>query len=84
MQIEDYGECFREETCGRFWFLHGQLHREDGPAEMYSNGHKRWYIHGKAHREDGPAVIYVHGSKSWYLNGKRISREEWKMRVKCL
>jgi hypothetical protein len=23
------------------------LHREDGPAIDYANGHKAWYLHGK-------------------------------------
>jgi hypothetical protein len=47
------------------------LHREDGPAIEWSNGHKAWYLNGKYHREDGPAVEHSSGSKSWYLNGVR-------------
>lgn len=31
------------------------LHREDGPAAIYSDGFE-WYLNGKLHREDGPAV----------------------------
>ena len=29
------------------WYLNGQLHREDGPAIEYSNGHKAWYLNGQ-------------------------------------
>ena len=47
------------------------LHREDGPAVEYVDGHKEWWINGKRHREDGPAIEYADGYKEWYLNGKR-------------
>ena len=47
------------------------LHREDGPAMEYTNGHKAWYKEGKLHREDGPAVEYIDGAKSWFINDKR-------------
>ena len=46
------------------------LHREDGPAVVYANGHKHWYMNGNLHRADGPAIEYADGCKSWYLNGK--------------
>jgi hypothetical protein len=29
------------------WYLHGNLHREDGPAIEYANGTKYWYLDGK-------------------------------------
>ena len=29
------------------WWLHGQIHREDGPAIEYSNGTKFWYLNGQ-------------------------------------
>ena len=45
------------------------LHREDGPALIYSDGTKKWYLNGKHHREDGPAIEYAHGGKSWWANG---------------
>ena len=40
-----------------FWYKKGKLHREDGPAIIWSSGRKDWYKDGKYHREDGPAVI---------------------------
>jgi hypothetical protein len=27
------------------WFLHGKMHREDGPAAEYANGDKEWCLH---------------------------------------
>jgi hypothetical protein len=51
--------------------IHGELHREDGPA-IYSNGHKEWWVNGQLHREDGPAIEYSNGHhKEWCINGKR-------------
>ncbi len=62
--------------------VNGSLHREDGPAVIYSNGDKFWYQNGKFHgdkywfqndryhREDGPAIEYANGDKSWYYNGE--------------
>ena len=55
----------------KFWYLNGNLHREDGPAIEYANGDKYWYLNGQHHREDGPAIVSVDGDKFWYLNGER-------------
>ena len=54
----------------KYWYLNGELHREDGPAIEYANGDKHWYLDGKRHREDGPATEHANGTKYWYLNGK--------------
>ena len=56
---------------GKYWYLNGNLHREDGPAIEYSNGDNEWYLNGKRHREDGPAIELNNVGKFWYLNGKR-------------
>jgi hypothetical protein len=55
----------------REWFQNGKLHRLDGPAIEYADGHKIWYQNDKRHREDGPACEYADGGKSWFQNGKR-------------
>jgi hypothetical protein len=65
------------EDGGKFWFLNGKLHREDGPAVEYANGDKFWYINDKRHREDGPAVELANGRKYWYLNGKELTEKEF-------
>ena len=55
----------------KFWYQHGKLHREDGPAIEWVDGSKEWYLNDKLHRVDGPACEYANGDKHWYLNGKR-------------
>ncbi|CAB4196751.1 hypothetical protein UFOVP1290_271 [uncultured Caudovirales phage] len=69
----------------KYWYLEGELHREDGPAVEYPDGTKEWWLEGKLHREDGPAVEYPDGTKEWYLNYKNIkchSQEEFEKLMK--
>jgi len=66
----------------RFWFLNGELHREDGPAVEYVSGTKHWYLNGERHREDGPAIEFISGNKYWYLNGKGLTEEEFLNKTK--
>lgn len=61
-------------TCE--WYLHGKLHREDGPAIECINGTTIWYYKGNLHREDGPAINYINGAKEWYLHGKKVSPKD--------
>lgn len=55
----------------KFWYLNGEIHREDGPAIEWANGKKEWFFHGQYHREDGPAVERLDGYKEWWVNGFR-------------
>ena len=66
----------------RFWFLNGELHREDGPAVEYHNGSKEWYKNSLLHREDGPAIEWANGGKEWYINGKYLTEEEFLNKTK--
>ena len=59
----------------KYWYINGQLHREDGPAIEGADGYKVWYIKGQCHREDGPAVEWADGDKAWYINGQ-LHRED--------
>ncbi len=69
------------DKCGttRYYNKRGQLHNENGPAEVYENGNKasKWYKNGKLHREDGPAVEYANGIKKWYLNDKQYTETQF-------
>ena len=65
----------------KYWYLNGELHREDGPAIEWEHGVKEWYLNGVLHREDGPAVEYADGSKHWYLNGDKLSEQEFLFRT---
>ena len=65
----------------KFWYVNGELHREDGPAAEYANGNKFWYVNGKLHREDGPAAEYAGGDKRWCLNGKHLTKATFNKRM---
>ena len=58
-----------------FWYINGELHRENGPAIELADGYK-WYINGELHREDGPAVEYADGRKGWYIDGVKLTEEQ--------
>ena len=69
------------------WFKDDVLHRDDGPAVIYTNGDQCWYKEGKLHRDDGPAVICTSGTHYWYKYDKPYepSAHElmiWKMNEK--
>ena len=59
----------------------GELHREDGPAEILEMHRddvliwrrETWFAHGKKHRTDGPAVMTM----SWRQGELDERREEW-------
>lgn len=52
------------------WFVDGQLHREDGPAQTCDTGPHLWFRHDQLHREDGPAVIQPDGSTLWCVDDR--------------
>ena len=64
------------------YHLHGELHREDGPAVTYADGKQYWYLHGEIHREDGPATIWEDGSQFWYINGKIYDFDDYCKQLK--
>lgn len=37
----------------RWWNLKKRLHRINGPAIEYLNGHKRWFLNGREYDEAG-------------------------------
>ena len=62
-----YPKSIRRPNGGTMWYQHGQLHRDDGPAED-EGVYKAWYQHGKQHRDDGPATEFEDGSYGWWKN----------------
>ena len=50
----------------RYYNSDNQLHRENGPAVEYVNGHVEWWQNGQHHRIDGPAIEWCGGTKIWY------------------
>jgi hypothetical protein len=58
-----------------WYYQNGELHRTDGPAAIFDNGHRAYWRRGERHRIDGPAVIYSDGSKEWYIFGNRLTHQ---------
>ena len=73
-----YGQrngIYEVENIGTFYYVNGNLHREDGPAEEYIDGIKYWYFNGKLHRLDGPAYIFD-SIEEYYIEYKRYYTKE--------
>lgn len=54
------------------------LHKEDGPAVIWSDGSKEYFINGFLHNENGPAIVEYNKNfirNQWYLDGV-IHRED--------
>lgn len=67
---------------GEHWTnVSGQLHRLDGPAVEYNDGHREWCINGQLHRTDGPAIEWPDGRKEWFLRGVELTPDEHRNRV---
>lgn len=70
-----------KDDAGRSWHNNkGQLHNENGPAWVETNGAKAWYLNGDLHRTDGPAIEWSDGGKEWHINGKQLTESEFNIR----
>ena len=56
------------------YYYEGLKHRDNGPAEVWSDGREIYYFHGLLHRKDGPAIDWD-GSKLYFQYGK-LHREK--------
>ena len=74
--MKEQPECQVDQWGHKQWWLHGKLHREDGPAIIYADGDKEWWLNGYRHREDGPAYEWASGPKRWYLHGEQAHPEQ--------
>ena len=68
----------------RYYNSKGQLHREEGPAVVFSGGSCEWWQNDLRHRTDGPAVEWPNGDKEWFINGEELTKAEFNQRVKSL
>ena len=55
----------------------GQVHCEDGPAIIYSNGTQSWVQNDRRHRTDGPAITRRNGNNSWWFGGVEYTFEDY-------
>lgn len=58
-----------------FWAKNGRLHRDDGPAVIYTDGSEEWWSNGRLHRDNGPAIIHKNGYKAWWQNNKLLHHQ---------
>ncbi|RTK95513.1 MAG: hypothetical protein EKK64_06740 [Neisseriaceae bacterium] len=66
-----YNFVEQENGTKEYYNSKNSLHKENGPAVIYSNGDEEWWFLGRKHRIDGPAVIY--GNKQyWFHRGEFI------------
>lgn len=68
----DGSTALLDENGNQGWYLHGGLHREDGPAKVYIDGMQVWYQHDRRHRDDGPALICPDGRQQWWRHGRQV------------
>ena len=79
MAIKKYYVTVDEESTTR-WYKDAKckvLHRENGPAVEFANGHKEWHQNGQRHRIDGPAIEYWDGTQEWWINDKAMTEAEF-------
>lgn len=65
------GPAIRYDSGNWYWYKHGILHRDDGPA-VCINGDYQWFNNGVLHREDGPAFVRTNGEEYWYIDGVQV------------
>jgi hypothetical protein len=53
------------------------LHREDGPALIWSDGYEAHYIDNKRHNPKGAAITSARGYKEWWIDGKELTEAEF-------
>ena len=77
-EIQYIGGKIKNET---YW-LDGELHREDGPANIWYNDDKisveSYYLNGEHHRDNGFARIWYNkegtiGESEYWIKGKLIT-----------
>ena len=90
ISLKDFGNIPKQQLNGiydvdyaTYYYVNGELHREDGPAFENIFGKKFWYINDKRHRLDGPAIEY-YDEKFYYIEGKEYSKEEFDKQVRII
>jgi hypothetical protein len=79
------GPAIEKPNGDKFWFIHGRLHRLDGPAmiTLVSDNQyvKYWCVNDNYHRLDGPAVELPSGEGRYYIKGKLLYKEDFDKEV---
>ena len=71
----EHGPSIIHSSGTKIWFIHGKIHRENGPALMTSLG-EIWYYQGMIHRLNGPAIINKeNNNQSYYIYDIEYSKK---------
>lgn len=65
------------------YYKDDRLHREDGPAIIWSCGDVEYWVDGFIHHEDGPALVYADGNERWWIQDDELTEHEfleWKLK----
>jgi hypothetical protein len=69
--LKRHGCVVEDDNCCLWYDADAKLHRDDGPAQDWTNGSQGWWQHGQLHRVDGPAITHPSGQREWYQHGLR-------------
>lgn len=67
----------------RYYNNENELHREFGPAVVYTNSDKMWYLNDMLHRTDGPAIERADGYKECWINDQHFIEEDFLSHPLC-
>ena len=57
----------------KIYIKNGDKHRDNGPAEIRTDGYQAWFKNGLKHRDGNkPAVINADGSEEFWVKGIQI------------
>ena len=69
---DNFTGCAELPNGTKYWYINGELHREEGPCTMCKDCLKGNF---ELCSKPGPAVIFPDGEEQWYLNGS-LHRED--------
>lgn len=67
--VKDVTKIIKNEQGSFQYNSSGELHNENGPAVIRTNGSREWFVNGKRHNNNGPAIEKPNGTKIYYQHG---------------
>lgn len=66
-----------EDNGCKYWFKHGKLSRDDGPAWTHPDGSFMWYYNNVVHRLTGRAAYFKYtGESMWVIDAQTYQTQE--------
>jgi len=73
----EHGPSIIHSSGTKIWFIHGKIHREDGPALMTNRG-EIWFYQGMIHRLNGPAENSREINQlCYYIHDKQYTKKHY-------